>query len=257
MSHLSNNPIAFIDSGIGGLSLLSECITAYPAHYIYIADNKYMPYGNKSIEFLLERKQILISFVQSHNSSSVVYACNTLCTLDQQLNVTTLKQISIIDQLIDKALQQTKTNRIGIIGTQQTIESNHFPDKIKQKNNEIHVIQQACPELAPAIEQQLPNNKLTELVHGYLTDLVPYNIDTLILGCTHYTLIKNIFTKIVPNIKLIYNDARTVKDIYIPAIIAPSICIFTTGNKHQIEKAVAYYLPRIMPFVENIISIEI
>ncbi len=257
MSYQPNNPIAFIDSGIGGLSLLSECVFTYPNNYIYIADTHYMPYGNKSTQFLQERRQILTSFAQSQKSSYIVYACNTLCTLDKEPNLTSLQQIDIVDQLVDKALQQTKNNRIGIIGTQQTIASNHFKEKIKHKSNDVYIQQQGCPDLAQAIELQADSNRLEQLVHYYLSNILKQDIDTLILGCTHYPLIKDIFSTLAPDLKLIYNDAQMIKDVFAPAVIAPSIDIFTTGNKNNIATAIAHYLPRLKPFIGKIGRINI
>lgn len=253
-----NNPIAFIDSGIGGLSLLSECITRYPAHYIYIADTKYMPYGNKSTEFLLKRRSILTSFAQSQHSSSVVYACNTLCTLNQPIvSSSSFKNIIITDQLINNALKQTNNNRIGIIGTSQTINSNYFLNAITYHSNKTFVYQSACPILAEAIEQQSDADVLKELIKHYLDPVLKEEVDTLILACTHYPLIKDMFKHIVPGLNIICNDATIIKDVYFPAIKASSITVYTSGDSKQLINALTHYVPRLVPFVETIISIDI
>lgn len=176
--------IGVFDSGIGGLTVLNKLIEKYPNNeYIYYGDTKNIPYGNKSIEQLKELSSNIINFLIEKKVDLIVIACGTVSSnlsdyLKQKYNI---KIIDIISPVINY-LNNCDYNKIGVIATQSTINSNIFNNINKD------IKQVACPKLVPLIE----NNNINELkktFDEYLIDL--YDRDLIVLGCTHYPIIKD------------------------------------------------------------------
>ena len=178
------NKIGIFDSGVGGLTVLKSLSDKYKCiDYIYIGDNKYCPYGDKTKEELLNYAKRIVNYFIEKGISIIVIACNTSCsqTLDELKQIyKNITFIGVIDSTIDVFLK-SKKNNVLVIGTSATINSNIYESKIKEKNNNIKVTNLATPKLVPLIE----NMEMTKKVlNEYLK---PYNnIDSIILACTHY-----------------------------------------------------------------------
>ena len=227
------NKIGIFDSGVGGLTVLKSLSDKYKCiDYIYIGDNKYCPYGDKTKEELLNYAKRIVNYFIEKGISIIVIACNTSCsqTLDELKQIyKNITFIGVIDSTIDIFLK-SKKNNVLVIGTSATINSNIYESKIKEKNNNIKVTNLATPKLVPLIE----NMEMTKKV---LNDyLKPYNnIDSIILACTHYKLIEKEIDK---NIKVINSSDSIVNTIknYIIESTTGSVKIYTTGNIIKFNK---------------------
>lgn len=227
------NKIGIFDSGVGGLTVLKSLSDKYKCiDYIYIGDNKYCPYGDKTKEELLNYAKRIVNYFIEKGISIIVIACNTSCsqTLDELKQIyKNITFIGVIDSTIDIFLK-SKKNNVLVIGTSATINSNIYESKIKEKNNNIKVTNLATPKLVPLIE----NMEITkEVLNEYLN---PYNdIDSIILACTHYKLIEKEIDK---NIKVINSSDSIVNTIknYIIESTTGSIKIYTTGNIIKFNK---------------------
>ena len=227
------NKIGIFDSGVGGLTVLKSLSDKYKCiDYIYIGDNKYCPYGDKTKEELLNYAKRIVNYFIEKGISIIVIACNTSCsqTLDELKQIyKNITFIGVIDSTIDIFLK-SKKNNVLVIGTSATINSNIYESKIKEKNKNIKITSLATPKLVPLIE----NMEMTkEVLNEYLN---PYNdIDSIILACTHYKLIEKEIDK---NIKVINSSDSIVNTIknYIIESTTGSVKIYTTGNIIKFNK---------------------
>lgn len=187
-------PIGIFDSGIGGLTVVKEIIRTLPdEEIIYFGDTARLPYGNKSaqtvIRFSLENTRFLLKF----GIKFLIVACNTssslaLPALRKNFNIPVL---GVIKPAVKKAVGLSPKGRIGIIGTRATINSRCYPRQIKKISPGSKSFTQACPLFVSLVEEGWLQDKLTlEVARRYLAPLQKKKIDTLILGCTHYLLLK-------------------------------------------------------------------
>lgn len=193
-SHNPELPIGVFDSGVGGLTVVRELRRVLPREdIIYLGDTARVPYGTKSpstvMRFACEDTQFLLQ----QNVKAVVVACNTcsawaLPMLEKKFRVPIF---GVIIPGAHAALKQTRNGRIGIIGTSATIRSKAYSASIVARSESAKVFAQACPLLVPLVEEGWTNRPVTQAVlKEYLTPLLRQKIDTLILGCTHYPLLK-------------------------------------------------------------------
>jgi glutamate racemase len=194
-------PIGIFDSGIGGLTVARQIHRVLPNEdLIYLGDTARVPYGTKSpstvVRFACEDSQFLLQ----QNVKAVVVACNTcsawaLPILEKKFQVPIF---GVITPGVLAALEKTKTQRIGIIGTNATIRSKAYSSGIIARCDTAKVFARACPLLVPLVEEGWMNHPVTQAVlREYLTPMLKQKVDTLILGCTHYPLLKSAIRKIV------------------------------------------------------------
>lgn len=203
----ATNPIGIFDSGIGGLSVLKQFVRFLPFEsYIYLGDTARVPYGNKSVTTVQQYAKGCTDFLIKQNVKLIVIACNTvsavaLHTIQKLAN--NIPVIGMIYPAAAAALRNTNNNRIGIIGTRATIASNAYADTIKKLingNNSVQVFSQECPLFVPFVEEGMIYHESTKLIaKEYLSSLVNENIDTLVLGCTHYPLLSQMIMELMPN----------------------------------------------------------
>ncbi|HLL61156.1 MAG TPA: glutamate racemase [Candidatus Nitrosocosmicus sp.] len=209
--------IGFFDSGIGGLSILKEVVKRLPQYnYIYLADNLNVPYGEKSADEIYILTIKAVEFLFHHNCDLVILACNTatttsLSTIQQQFlpaKYPEKKVLGITRPAMEGALE-THPKIIGVIATEATVRSESFPIELNNLHENIPVFQQACPKLVPLIESG-KTEEIDSILPDYLNPLLEKNIDTLILGCTHYGLISAQIKKhIGPHIRVIGEGVKT------------------------------------------------
>ncbi|MDR2425810.1 MAG: glutamate racemase [Endomicrobium sp.] len=215
-----NKPVGIFDSGFGGLTVLSEINKAFPnENLIYFGDTAHVPYGSKSKNTVIKFSKDIASFLIKKDIKMLVIACNTasafaLPVLKKQLGIPV---IGVIEPGAKAAVRSTRNKKIGIIGTEGTVDSNSYYKAVK-KISAAAVYQQACPLFVPLVEEGWNKGKITdEIVKRYLKPLISKNIDTLVLGCTHYPLLKKTLKKNVGrNISLIDSakaTASVVKEI--------------------------------------------
>ncbi|MEJ6348694.1 glutamate racemase [Holzapfeliella sp. He02] len=189
---MDNRPIGLLDSGLGGLSVLKQVKKALPHEStIYIGDQAHLPYGNKSASEIIRLTQKLVDFLIQQNVKLIVFACNTatataMTTIQQQVDIPIIGVISAGSEI---ASNQTKSHQIAVIATQATINSGAYEQALKAIDSQYEVVSLATPDLVPAIENDVSDLQL--VIHESLQALCGQSFDTLILGCTHYPLIRN------------------------------------------------------------------
>lgn len=210
--------IGIFDSGVGGLTVLKEIRKVLPNEEIYyLGDTARVPYGDKTKELIVRYSKQIVEFLIEKKVSAIVVACNTATSLAlEELNETfKIPIIGVIDAGVKTALYTTKEKKVGVIGTAATIGSKKYEIEIKKKNSEIEVFSKACPLFVHAIEEGIIEGKLVDsIISMYLEDMKD-KIDTLVLGCTHYPLLKSSISKLYPNIKIIDPAKETAKDLKI------------------------------------------
>lgn len=201
-------PIGIFDSGVGGLTVARQIHKAMPNEdLIYLGDTARVPYGSKSpstvVRFAIEDTQFLL---QQH-VKAVVVACNTcsawaLPILEKKFQVPVF---GVIVPGVVAALEQSKSKRIGIIGTNATIRSKAYTSGILARCETAKVFAKACPLLVPLVEEGWTNHTVTQtILKDYLRPMLREKMDTLILGCTHYPLLKSAIRKVVgPKVALV------------------------------------------------------
>lgn len=206
---MKNKPIGVFDSGIGGLSVLKQFVRFLPGErYIYLGDTARVPYGNKSDEIVRRYSRECTNFLLDHDVKLIVVACNTASAvaLDAIREISKVPVIGMIVPAAGAAIRATLNNKIGVIGTRATINSNAYVDAIYNlsQNKELRVYSQACPLFVPLAEEGFTRHEASRIIAGeYLEGLKTEQIDTLVLGCTHYPLLSQLISDILPGITLI------------------------------------------------------
>ncbi|MBS9804138.1 glutamate racemase [Bacillus cereus] len=191
--------IGVLDSGVGGLTVASEIIRQLPKESIYyIGDNKRCPYGPRSVEEVQSFVFEMVEFLKQFPLKALVVACNTaaaaaLTVLQEALSIPV---IGVIHPGARAAIKVTKKGEIGVIGTVGTIQSNMYEKALHELDTYLEVHSHACPTLATVVENQLEDTAyVTQQVKQALLPLTKEDIDTLILGCTHYPLLESYIKK--------------------------------------------------------------
>ena len=187
-------PIGVFDSGVGGLTVAREIMRNLPSEKIvYFGDTARVPYGSKSKDTVIRYSRQIIHFLEEQQVKAIVIACNTasafaLDAVKDELNIPVL---GVIEAGAKVAAKETRNKRVGVIGTLGTVGSGIHEAYLKQLDPEITVIGKACPLFVPLVENGHFDTKVAELVTAeYLEEVKKQNVDTLIMGCTHYPLLK-------------------------------------------------------------------
>lgn len=197
----SSSPIGVFDSGVGGLTVVAALRLLLPHEEIlYVGDTARLPYGGKSSETIMRYSQEIVDLLLQRGCKLIVAACNTASALA----VPTLKNFykiplhGVIEPGATAAVKATRFGKIGIIGTKATMTSNAYHQAIHALNSHLTIISQACPLLVPLIEEGWIEDEITDsILHRYLDPMLSQGIDTLVLGCTHYPLLKKRIATIV------------------------------------------------------------
>lgn len=214
----SKRPIGVFDSGLGGLTVMSAVMKLMPHEDIlYFGDTAHVPYGSKSKEAVTGYALGIAAFLRANNIKLLVVACNTASAvaLDALRRSCDIPVLGVIEPGAKAALAATRNGRIGIIGTEGTIRSGSYPAAISRLEKKAWVFSHACPLFVPLVEEGWIDHKVTDLVaQEYLSGMTAKKIDTLVLGCTHYPLLKNVLQKTAgPSIKLIDSAATTAEEV--------------------------------------------
>lgn len=214
-------PIGVFDSGVGGLTVLREIIQQIPnERLIYFGDTARVPYGSKSKETVTRYSRQIVRFLESFGVKTIVVACNTAsaCALEELERESRVPIIDVIRPGARSACQVTHNGRIGIIATETTIGSQVYNRYITRLNPKATIVEKACPLFVPLVEEGLWEDPVTdEIARRYLTELIDRDIDTLILGCTHYPLIRATVGRVMgEKVQLVnpaYETAKTLKEM--------------------------------------------
>ena len=206
--------VGVFDSGFGGLAILKEIQKKLPQYnYVYLGDTARTPYGTRSRETVYEFTKQAVDFLFAHNCGLIIFACNTasaeaLRKIQKEYlpkHYPGKRVLGVIVPALEEAERHTKNHRIGVIATEGTVASNAFVSEFKKRDPQARIFQQACPLLVPLVEAGEHKTPVAKLIHRkYLDAFHNKNIDTLILGCTHYGhLEKEISTMMGKRVKVI------------------------------------------------------
>lgn len=207
----NNAPIGIFDSGVGGLTVAREIMRQIPNEKIvYFGDTARVPYGSKSKETITRYSRQIVRFLKTQEVKAIVVACNTASAyaLDELEKEMDIPIIGVVKPGAKVAADVTTNGKIGIIGTEATVGSEIYSQYIKMLKPEAKVLGKACPLFVPLVEEGLLDDPVTdEIAMRYLTGLMDSGIDTLILGCTHYPLIRTTIGKVVGEKVTLVNPA--------------------------------------------------
>ena len=196
----SSAPIGVFDSGIGGLTVAKEIIRNLPGeNMIYFGDTARVPYGNKSKATIVRYSKQITDFLLKQNVKAIVIACNTATALaiEELEKNCPVPIIGVVDPGTRAAIAATKNKRIGVIATRSTIESGIYSRKLSKMDPEAEIFGKACPLFVPLAEEGMKDDIITEMVaQRYLKELIDINIDTLIMGCTHYPILRKLLMRV-------------------------------------------------------------
>lgn len=216
-----NNPIGVFDSGVGGLTVAREIMRQLPNEdIVYFGDTARVPYGSKSKKTVLKYSKQIVRFLLTKDVKAIVVACNTASALalDEIAAEIDIPIIGVVKPGAKMAVETTKTGNVGVIATQSTIKSGIYNDYIRELNPDITVVSKACPLFVPLVEEGLLEDRVTDDIVGrYLQELKEYNVDSLVLGCTHYPLLRNTIKRFMgEEVHLVnpaYETAKSLKEL--------------------------------------------
>ncbi len=217
----NNSPIGVFDSGVGGLTVAREIMRQMPSESIvYFGDTARVPYGSKSQNTVITYSKQIVKFLNTKHVKAIVVACNTatafaLETLQKESDIPV---IGVIKPGAKAALKATKNGRIGVIGTEGMIRTDIYTKYLSHINQNVQVFPKSCPLFVPLVEEGLLYDSVTvEIAERYFSELKGYDIDTLILGCTHYPLIRHTLQKVIgEKVSLVnpaYETAKSLKAV--------------------------------------------
>lgn len=219
MNFMNNsNPIGIFDSGIGGLTVVKSLDTSLVGeNIVYFGDTARVPYGSKSNSTVIEYSKQDAKFLINKNVKLIVVACNTASSvaLETLRNEFEIPVIGMIEPGAKAALSSTKNNKIGVIGTYATIANRAYSNELLKLSPTVEVFEKACPLFVPLAEEGWTDHKATKLIaEEYLKELRSKNIDTLILGCTHYPILRDVIQEVIgENVVLIDSGAAASVDV--------------------------------------------
>lgn len=211
-------PIGVFDSGVGGLTVAREIMRNLPKEdIVYFGDTARVPYGSKSKDNIIRYSRQIINFLQTKGVKAIVIACNTASALalDTVKDEFDIPIIGVVEPGAKAALQVTENKKIGVIGTEATVKSSMYEKIIQGIDSEVSVVAKACPLFVPLVEEGFKKHQVTdEIIDYYLADLKASDIDALILGCTHYPLLRSKIREYVgENITLVNPAYETAMDL--------------------------------------------
>lgn len=246
---MKEQPVGFLDSGLGGLSVVKEVKKLLPRENIeYFADNQRQPYGEKSQPELIKYTSQIINFLLRKKIKACVLACNTAtaASLKQVKEKYSIPIIGVIKPAVQDAIKKTSNKRIGVIATEFTTKNEAYPQEIKRIAPEIKVFSNFCPKFVSIVEAgKFTVPETYKVAREYLKPLKKAQIDTLILGCTHYSFLKKVIFEIMgPEVILI--DPATSTSLILKKILNQKGILkeegkgegnyYTTGFPKKVEK---------------------
>ncbi len=215
---MDNRPIGFFDSGLGGLTCIPYLLKELPEEkFIYFGDTARTPYGSKAVTTIQHFAEQISDFLVKKNVKMIVIACNTVSATCLDLIQKRHPQtpvVGIIEPTTDRLKSiATKENQIGIIGTKVTINSHTYQNKLR--GNNLNIFEKACPAFVPLIEEGIVENEIMDLtIEYYMNDFIKeHNVNTLVLGCTHYPLIKKNLIRLYPELEILNPSKEIIVEI--------------------------------------------
>src|SRR3982751_3734358 len=215
---MDSRPVGVFDSGVGGLTVLHECLVTMPHEdFVYLGDHARLPYGPRPLAEVRQFAREIAAYLQSQGVKLVVNACNTatsaaLPQLKEELDVPV---VGVITPEAHAAVQATRNRRIGLLATEGTVDAGRYRELVHALDAGVELVQLACPRLVPLIESDDPFGAETAAaVRDYAAPLKDAGVDTVILGCTHYPLIRPIFQRLFGrDVTLVFSAEETAQEV--------------------------------------------
>ncbi|MEY4682828.1 MAG: hypothetical protein RL534_247 [Actinomycetota bacterium] len=246
---MSNSPIGIFDSGVGGLTVARAIIDQLPNEStIYIGDTARGPYGPRKIAEVREFSLEIIEFLVKRGCKAIVIACNTASSamLRDARERFQVPIIEVIQPAARRAVAATRSGKVGVIGTNATIDSGSYLDAFAAAP-QLQITSKACPRFVEYVERgETTGAEITAIAREYLTPMIDAKVDTLVLGCTHYPLLTGVISYVMgEGVTLVSSAEETAKDLYRVLVeknllrensnSAPSHEFLATGDSHQFE----------------------
>ncbi|CAH2716299.1 MULTISPECIES: glutamate racemase [Neobacillus] len=249
-------PIGVIDSGVGGLTVAKEVMRQLPNEkIIYLGDTARCPYGPRTSKEVKRFTWELTTFLLEKNIKMLVIACNTAtaAALDDIRKELSIPVIGVINPGARAAIKRTKNYRVGIIGTEGTVKSGAYEKALKSLNSRLYITSHACPKFVPLVESSEYDGPIAErIVDEALKPLLNQNLDTLILGCTHYPLLEPLIKDVMgDSVNVISSGDETAREISAilqynglleTSEIEPEHEFYTTGSRRIFAKIASQWL---------------
>lgn len=252
----SEQPIGVFDSGVGGLTVLETLIRMYPReNFIYVADQGHCPYGTKTPEQIGDRVEKITKFLISRNVKAIVIACNTASVrIARARAVTDIPVISVIDPTCAKAVKTTQNGKVAVLATISTIESGVYQNLLKKAG--VSPVPLACSEFVDFIERGGSEAEGEKIVRGKLEQIKDAGMDTLIHGCTHFSLLENEMRKVLGDISYIAcgePTGETLRQILSDRGLLNlshqkgTVKIYTTGSVENAQRSMGWFRAEHLP----------
>ncbi|MEW5893002.1 MAG: glutamate racemase [Pseudomonadota bacterium] len=232
-----NSPIGVFDSGVGGLTVVRALMERLPFEHIeYFGDTARVPYGVKSVETIAHYTTQIAQFLLERQVKLLIIACNTMASVSAQVvrDLSPVPVLDVIEAGALAALAATETRRIGVIGTPTTINSNAYARAIHEVEPDARVVSQACALFVPLVEEGWLDHPVTRLTaQEYLKPVLAEKIDTLVLGCTHYPLLKPLLAEVAGPQTTLVDSAE--------AMAERTAALLTDLNLHTTSRTPADY----------------
>jgi glutamate racemase len=211
-------PVGVFDSGVGGLTVLHECLVTMPHEdFVYLGDHARLPYGPRPLGEVRRFAREIAAYLQEQGVKLVVNACNTATSaaLPQLQEELAVPVVGVITPEAHAAVQATRNRRIGLLATEGTVEAGRYRELVHALDAGVELLSVACPRLVPLIESSEPfGAETTAAVREYAVPLKEAGVDTVILGCTHYPLIRPIFQRVFGrDVTLIFSAEETAQEV--------------------------------------------
>ena len=214
---MDSRPVGVFDSGMGGLTVLHECLVTMPHEdFVYLGDAARLPYGPRPLAELRRFSREIAGYLERQGVKLIVAACNSatsagLPALQEELDVPV---VGVLVPEAHAAVQATRTRRIGLLATEATVESGRYADLVRTLDAGAQLFAVACPRLVPLIERNELGAETTEAVREYAAPLKEAGVDTVILGCTHYPLVRPILQRVFGrDVTLVFSAEETAQEV--------------------------------------------
>lgn len=254
---MKDKPIGLFDSGVGGLTVMAELMRRLPHEdIVYFGDVGRTPYGPRSKDIILLFTRQDIAFLLEQDVKFIVSACNTASAvaLDTVASENDIEMVGVIEPGARAAVETTRNGKVGIIGTHATIASNAYPRVIHAINSKVKVFSLACPLFVPLAEEGYQDKQAAFLIaEDYLRVLRENGIDTLVLGCTHYPLLKNTIQRAIgDDVTLI--DSATATAVAVEKHLQKKGLLKATAGRPEYKYYVSDVPDRFSPVAERFLG---
>jgi glutamate racemase len=215
---MDGRPVGVFDSGVGGLTVLHECLVTLPHEdFVYLGDHARLPYGPKPLADVRGFAREIGAFLETQDVKLIVVACNTATSaaLPQLQEELTVPVLGVLTPEAHAAVQATRNRRVGLLATQGTVDSGRYAQLVHALDAGVSLLSVSCPRLVPLIESGDPYGAETEeAVREYAAPLKEAGVDTVILGCTHYPLIRPVFQRVFGrDVTLVFSAEETAREV--------------------------------------------